>query len=247
MFATYSLATLLPLASGYVLSAPTQPAAAVPSPTQPAAVPFRGGPVIAQVIDSADAEQTTWQTWQTTANGKYKFVDEKVGTGEEPERGSVVSLHYTVSLTSGMELGSTRGRWPLTFAPDKHAVPIFCDAIEGMRIGGRRRLVVPSRMVPPSQRNNVPRDQEGEALRFEIELLGTETGLAAVIPSMLPPGSRRITITRALFALSFLPYLLPDDLKPDIYKAGDVEAIRAAREATEASMWHGVPIDSLWP
>ena len=186
--------------------------------------------------------------WRVLEGG-IKYVDEQTGSGSIAAADSVVSLHYTVSLASGMELGTSRGRWPLTFARGRHAVPIFNEAIDGMRVGGRRRLSVPASMVPPSQINNVPKDQAGESLRFEIELIEIETGLKAVIPSLLPPGNRRLTITRILFAMSFVPYFLPEDLKPELYRAGDVTAIHAAREAASNSVWLGgsaTPLDSLF-
>jgi len=191
--------------------------------------------------------------WSRTQTG-LKYVDEELGAGETPNRGSVVSLQYTVSMAdSGMELGTSRGRWPLTFAPAKHEVPIFSEAVEGMRVGGRRRVIVPRSRVPPSQINNVPRDQAGESLRFDIELVGVETGLKALVPSLLPPGNRRLAITRALFALSFVPYALPDDIKPDIYRGRDVAVVAQERAERQYEMrnsaWLGsdASLDSLFP
>jgi len=191
--------------------------------------------------------------WSSTASG-LKFVDETIGSGERPPPDAVVSVHYTVTMAStGWELGSSRRHppleigWPLTFALAKEEVPLFTEAVDGMRVGGCRRLMVPFNRVPPSQRSNVPQDESGEELRLEIELLRVETGLPALIPTMLPPRGRRVAILRAILALSFVPYLLPDGLKPSIYEWKDVEAIHAAREAVQADLWHGVPIDSLWP
>lgn len=187
--------------------------------------------------------------WRALQDG-IRYVDDKVGTGPLAAADSVVSLHYTVSLASGMELGTSRGRWPLTFAPGKHAVPIFTEAIKGMRVGGTRRLSVPASKIPPSQMSNVPKDQMGEGLRFDIEFVGIETGIKAVIPSVLPPGNRRLAITRILFALSFVPYFLPEEIKPEWYRFGDVHAIHAARQAASNSLWLGgaaAPLDSLFP
>ena len=95
-----------------------------------------------------------------------------------------------------------------------------------MRVGGRRRLFVPPNKIPESQMANVPKDQSDEGLRIEIELLGTVTGPAALIPSILPPGNRRLVILRAIFFLSFLPYLLPEEIKPALWQSGDVAARR---------------------
>ncbi len=188
--------------------------------------------------------------WQSTKGG-IKFVEEQLGMGATPEPDSVVSLHYTVSFAdSGMVIGTSKGRWPLSFSPLRHPVPIFADAIEGMRVGGRRRLSVPAHMIPESQVRNVPQDQAGEGLRIEVELVGIETGIKAMAISLLPPGNRRLVITRSLFLLSFLPYFLPEEIKPESYKYGDLDAITASHEAAANSLWLGgsaQPLDSLFP
>lgn len=186
--------------------------------------------------------------WQLTGTG-LRFQDKNLGAGLEPESGTVVKLHYTVSFQSGQELGTSRPNKPLTFLLGKHDVGFFTEAVEGMRTGGQRRLAIPFDRIPRNQLQNVPKDQEGESLIVELELLGIETGVGAIIPSLLPPGNRRQTIARAAFALSFLPYLLPDDIKPEMFQFGDPVAIGEARReaflATRDSLWLGGAADSL--
>merc|ERR1719440_398708 len=96
--------------------------------------------------------------WSTTDELGFKFIDDEVGQGEAPTLGQVVQLHYTVTvLSSGTVLGTSRTKaWPLTFALGRHNVPIFDEALQGMRIGGRRRLLVPPSAIPESQASNVP-------------------------------------------------------------------------------------------
>jgi len=171
--------------------------------------------------------------WNVLPGSGLKYVDEKIGEGAVPSSDAVVSLHYTVSFASGQELGSSRNgpfHSPLTFALGKHPVAVFPEAIEGMRIGGKRRVVVPPAKIPESQTRNVPKDQEGEPLNFEIELLGVHSGVKALIPSLLPPGNRRLTIARFFFALSFIPYFLPEDIKPNSYKMYDGKTPEEVRE-----------------
>ena len=118
-----------------------------------------------------------------------------------------------------------------------------------MRVGGRRRLSIPAHMIPESQVRNVPQDQADEGLRIEVELVGIETGIKAVALSLLPPGNRRLVIARTVFLLSFLPYFLPEEIKPDGYKFGDLDAIVASRDAAANSLWLGgtaQPLDSLF-
>merc|ERR1719453_402850 len=153
------------------------------------------------------AEVAAAPSWQVMESG-IKFQDKSLGAGLPAEEGTVVKVMYTVSFQSGQVLGTNRKpSRPLTFLLGKHDVPIFSEAVNGMRTGGFRRLVVPSSMIPPSQIQRVPKDQEGEPLVFEVELVGIETGAGALVSSVLPPGNRRVTLVRGLWALSFLPYL----------------------------------------
>lgn len=188
--------------------------------------------------------------WRRTAGG-LRFRQLAAGAGVVPQPDSVVSVHYTVTLAdSGHVIGSSRGRLPLCFKlGDAYDVPIFSDAVQGMRVDDQIRVVVPHSEIPRSQASNVPQDQEGEPVLVDIELLRVETGIASFIPSLLPPGTRRVTIARALFALSFLPYFLPDEIKPDAFRFGDPAAISEARTAAANSLWLGgaaAPLDSLF-
>jgi len=222
-----ALAACLP---AYLFAPPAhrQSAASRPVGASPRAV-IAASVVAPKTSPEKGNKKQEFTPWQATESG-IKFVDEVVGAGEAPGPDAVVSLHYSVFLgRSGMTLGTSRGRWPLTFAQGKHPVPIFGEAVQGMRVGGKRRLSVLPSQIPETQMQNVPQDQFDEGLRFEIELVGVETGLRAVIPSLLPPGNRRVQLARLVFFLSFLPYFLPEHLKPGLWQAGDVEAIAAAR------------------
>mmetsp|Transcript_6532 Transcript_6532/g.13089 ORF Transcript_6532/g.13089 Transcript_6532/m.13089 type:complete len:247 (+) Transcript_6532:51-791(+) len=243
-----TLATLT-LISSYVLAPHRRaPSSYVLPPLPPASPLRRAGAVLATITQDVPTQEqlAPWhplQPWQLTANG-LKFLDADPGSGPSVAPNSVVSLHYTVSFAvSGQLLGTTRGKWPLSFAYGKHDVPLFSDAIAGMRVGGTRRLVVPAEKIPPSQMRYVPQDNYAEGLRVEITLESIETGVKALIPSLLPPGNRRLTIARALFALSFLPYLLPAELKPDWYQAGDPQLIYQAHQLDR--MLGGATLDML--
>ena len=85
-----------------------------------------------------------------------------------------------------------------------------------MRVGGKRTLLIPAELgygedgagaIPP-----------GATLRFECELVDVETGFAAFL-STFPGGISNIVLT-SLLALSFVPYALPPELKPDAWKGG---------------------------
>ena len=189
--------------------------------------------------------------WQQTEKSGYKFLDDVVGTGAMPVAGDVVQVHYTVTLiSSGTTLGTSRGGQPLTFAIGKHDVPIWDEALPGMRIGGKRRLVVPPTAIPETQADKVP--GENRVLRFDFELLGTldKNQPMAVIANIYPPGNRRASIARSVYgtllALSFVPYFMPYDMQPSVYHDGLTrEQIVAKREAAATNRFLGGDIKSI--
>src|SRR4030095_8497784 len=51
----------------------------------------------------------------TTPSG-LKYVDEVVGTGASPQKGSILTVHYTGTLTDGKKFESSKDRnQPITF------------------------------------------------------------------------------------------------------------------------------------
>lgn len=208
-----------------------------------------GSPVLLDVETEIRAEEVSI-AWRQTPSG-FKYIEEKVGTGELPSIGDVVQVHYTVTLlSSGTTLGTSRGGLPLALALGKHDVPIWDEALEGMRIGGHRRMLVPPSAIPDSQAARVP--GENRVLRFDFELLGTldKRTPQGFIAAALPPFSRRVEIGRQLymflFALSFVPYFLPTDMQPSFYHDGKpVEEIRANRESRANSNFLGGDIRQI--
>ena len=72
------------------------------------------------------------------------------GDGEEATAGKKVSVHYVgVSFTSGDEFDASweRGR-PFEFKLGKgQVIPGWDAGVQGMRVGGRRKLTIPSAMA----------------------------------------------------------------------------------------------------
>jgi peptidylprolyl isomerase len=73
-----------------------------------------------------------------------------VGEGDEATRGSKVSVHYAgVAFSSGEEFDASwnRGR-PFEFKLGAgQVIPGWDAGVEGMRVGGRRQLTIPSAMA----------------------------------------------------------------------------------------------------
>ena len=200
-------------------------------------------PIAAAVNDAKVAKDVTKDTpigWSSTPSG-LKFVDEVVGSGGPIAKGEVIKIHYTVSLlSSGTKVGSSR--WPLTIAVGKHDLPIWDEALVGMRAGGKRRLLVPPSAVPESQRAKVP--DTDRILRVDIQCVGLEENPATTAIAKAFPPMRLQQIGRALYTAvmvaSFIPYFLPVDQRPAIYKDGvPPEQAAERRQAAAASKFLG--------
>lgn len=178
----------------------------------------RGRQLFAMMEEVDTAAQTQLPiVWSVNSAG-YKFIDDVVGDGDVPEEKQVVKLHYTVTiLDSGTILGTSRNGMPLTFTLGSD-VELWNEAVEGMKIGGKRRLIIPPSAIPTSQQPNVPGVER--SLRVDCELVGIERGPMALLASALPPRGRRLPIMRTLWLLSFVPYFLPTEMQPAWYHDG---------------------------
>ncbi len=135
-----------------------------------------GGPPVggAQpiVTESAHASASS-EPSPSNAIAEVKTLDTEdilVGTGPEAETGKRIRMYYVGRLLDGTEFDRTRRR-PFEFQLGAGEVIAGWDrGIVGMRVGGKRRLVIPAdlgygaRGVPPTIPPNA-------ALVFDVELL----------------------------------------------------------------------------
>ena len=115
----------------------------------------------------ADQENTV-----TTASG-LKYTDLQTGEGQEAKAGQTVNVHYTGWLENGTKFDSSLDRRsPFSFKLGAgQVIRGWDEGVEGMRIGGKRRLTIPASLgygargaggvIPPNA-----------TLIFEVELLG---------------------------------------------------------------------------
>ncbi|MGH9195265.1 MAG: FKBP-type peptidyl-prolyl cis-trans isomerase [Acidimicrobiia bacterium] len=113
----------------------------------------------------------------TTPSG-LKYVDLRVGKGAMAEKGRQVRVLYTGWLSDGKEFDSRKDRAkPFAFDLGQGAVIKGWDeGVIGMRIGGKRRLVVPGKLAYGPQgypRAKIPPNAE---LTFDVELVGVSRG-----------------------------------------------------------------------
>jgi peptidylprolyl isomerase len=179
--ATLALALALTACGAASPAAPaaeaTSPAAntatsnATSAPTEPTAAP---APTSASDAGSAGEENAV-----TTASG-LQYIELGAGSGDSPQPGDIVAVHYRGTLADGSEFDSSYSRGqPFTFALGQGMViPGWDEGIALMKKGGKARLIIPPNLgygpegFPPV----IPADA---TLTFEVELVDIQPGAPA--------------------------------------------------------------------
>jgi len=122
-------------------------------------------PAVTQNAPAVDMAAMT----QTETGLQYQ--DLEVGTGEAAVNGMSVSVHYTGWFLDGEKFDSSVDRGePYDFPLGGRAVIQGWDqGVEGMRVGGMRRLVIPPDLAyGPDGRRGIP---PNSTLVFDVKLL----------------------------------------------------------------------------
>ena len=117
-----------------------------------------------------------------TAKPAYTRTDLQVGTGREAQKGRRLSVHYTGWLydpaqpdMKGRMFDSSRDRGPFDFVVGAgQVIPGWDQGFDGMKIGGRRRLIIPAALaygVDGAGGGIIP---PNATLIFEMELLDVQ-------------------------------------------------------------------------
>lgn len=157
-------------------AAPTVTAAALetsqsnePAAVQPLATANPTNPLMAMT----EAESLS-DDYTTTPSG-LRYKDIVVGTGESPQTGQTVTVHYTGTLTNGSKFDSSRDRGqPFSFPIGAgRVIKGWDEGVATMKMGGRRELVIPPELgygsrgaggvIPPNA-----------TLIFDVELLSAQ-------------------------------------------------------------------------
>lgn len=105
---------------------------------------------------------------------ELEITDIVEGDGAEAKAGDVVHVHYVgVAFSSGEEFDSSWNRGaPLTFPLGAgHVIRGWDQGVQGMRVGGRRQLVIPSHLGY-GDRGAGGVIAPGETLIFVCDLVG---------------------------------------------------------------------------
>jgi len=110
----------------------------------------------------------------TTSSG-LQYVDTLVGTGEAPQKGQKVSVHYKGTLKDGTQFDNSYDRGaPIQFMVGVgQVIPGFDEGLATMAVGGKRRLHIPAALGYGEQGagNAIPPNSD---LIFEIELVSID-------------------------------------------------------------------------
>src|SRR5687767_4871566 len=111
-----------------------------------------------------------------TINVPFSATDLRVGTGAEATTGRNVTVRYTgwqYSITAADNKGSQFDSGSFSFVVGQGVIQGFSMGVNGMRVGGLRRVVIPPNL---GYGNNPPdtRIRPNETLLFEIELVSVQ-------------------------------------------------------------------------
>ncbi len=126
----------------------------------------RTGPVvIALALSSLLCAQTLWPGSAQAAPTEIEVMDRTVGSGLEPRRGLFVIIRYTgwiydeqASDKKGRKFINSDDRGaPVSFVYGyKRALPGLEKGMEGMKVGGRRTVVIPAKNAFKGARQEPP-------------------------------------------------------------------------------------------
>lgn len=146
----------------------------------PGLSPFGSAPATSQTSATATTDTSTATTTNptipaantmTTADG-LQITDEVVGTGATAAAGQTVTVNYVGMLTNGTVFDASANHGGTFSFPlgAGQVIPGWDEGIVGMKVGGKRRLVIPAALAYGSRAigNIIPANS---TLIFEVELV----------------------------------------------------------------------------
>ncbi len=118
---------------------------------------------------------------QALASG-VRWLDLQPGTGDPVPAGATVTVHYIGFLSTGKRFANSFEKGKPATVPLKDVIPGWREGIPGMKVGGKRRLIVPANMAYGAKgfKEVVP---PNATLVYEIELTGFEKPAESPTPA----------------------------------------------------------------
>jgi len=109
-------------------------------------------------------------TTAPTDSGQVTTDDLVVGTGATAVAGDTLTVNYTGWLADGTQFDTSYGKQPFVFPLGAgRVIPGWDMGIPGMKVGGKRRLIIPPSLAYGSTAYGpIPANS---TLKFEVELL----------------------------------------------------------------------------
>ncbi len=116
-------------------------------------------------------QPTTPPTQAPVSITKLLIEDTQVGTGSPAASGNTITVNYTGMLTDGKVFDTSVGKQPLTVVIGTgQVIPGWDQGILGMRVGGKRRLIIPADLAY-GQKGAAGVIPPNSPLIFDIQLL----------------------------------------------------------------------------
>ena len=131
-----------------------------------------GALALAVVVSGCSKDNPT----APSANVPFSTVDVRVGTGAEATTGRGASVNYSgylYSATAAENKGTPFDAGNFAFTVGTGVIPGFSQGVQGMRVGGIRRVIIPPNLGYGAQ-GSPPAIPGNATLVFDIELLAVQ-------------------------------------------------------------------------